>query len=138
MRDHTVQALLFARRLRSDMSLPEVLLWRQLRARPGGFKFRRQHPVGAFIADFYCDAADVIIEVDGIAHDMGDGPTHDAKRDAWLSRAGKRVVRIAARDVLVDPVAVVNSIVMLLGAAPPPSALRAATSPEGGGSEGTC
>jgi very-short-patch-repair endonuclease len=47
------------------MSLPEVLLWQALRARPGGWKFRRQHPSGPYVADFYCHEARLIVEVDG-------------------------------------------------------------------------
>ena len=46
-----------ARKLRSEMSLPETILWRELRKRPGGHKFRRQHPAGKFVLDFYCAAA---------------------------------------------------------------------------------
>ena len=45
-----------ARKLRSEMSLPEGLLWRELRKRSGGFKFRRQHPAGIYVLDFYCAA----------------------------------------------------------------------------------
>lgn len=82
------------------MTLPEVLLWQQLRTRPAGLKFRRQHPAGPYVLDFYCDAARVCIEVDGAAHDCRDGPASDANRDAWLSEAGIRTVRIAALDVL--------------------------------------
>ena len=58
-----------ARKLRSEMSLPEVLLWRELRLRPGGYKFRRQHPAGPYVLDFYCAALGLAIEVDGMAHD---------------------------------------------------------------------
>jgi very-short-patch-repair endonuclease len=60
-----------ARELRRSMSLPEGLLWRELRKRPGRFKFRRQHPVGRYIADFYCPAVKLIVEVDGLSHDYG-------------------------------------------------------------------
>ncbi len=47
------------------MSLPEVLLWQVLRTRPSDLKFRRQHPSGAYVADFYCHEARLVIEVDG-------------------------------------------------------------------------
>ena len=89
-----------ARTLRRTMTLPEVLLWRALRGRPGGFKFRRQHPAGRFVLDFYCESARKGIEVDGMAHDMGDNPQRDAARDAWLEAAGISMVRIPAREVL--------------------------------------
>jgi very-short-patch-repair endonuclease len=70
------------------MSLPEGMLWRILRTRPGGFKFRRQHPVGPYVLDFFCRAAAVALEIDGIAHDMGDNPARDEQRDAWLAGTG--------------------------------------------------
>jgi very-short-patch-repair endonuclease len=133
MRDHTPSALRSAKRLRSEMSLPEVILWRLLRKKPLGVKFRRQHPIGSYVADFYCDAADLIIEIDGIAHNMGDRPERDEKRDVWLLAYGKQVLRIPATDVLKDAATVADSIVALCAAAPPPSVLRTATSPEGGG-----
>ncbi len=103
--------VLRARALRREMTLPEGLLWRELRKRPGGFKFRRQHPLGSYVVDFYCPAAKLVIEVDGEAHSMGAQPVHDAHRDAWLSENGFRVLRIAARDVLNDLAAVLRQIV---------------------------
>ncbi|MDZ4308027.1 endonuclease domain-containing protein, partial [Allopontixanthobacter sp.] len=57
-----------ARKLRSEMSLPEVLLWREMRKRPTGLKFRRQHPAGIYILDFFCAKAKLAIEIDGFAH----------------------------------------------------------------------
>ena len=58
-----------ARKLRSEMSLPEVLLWSELRKRPGGFKIRRQHSAAEYVLDFYCAKMKLAIEVDGRAHD---------------------------------------------------------------------
>ena len=89
-----------ARLLRRTMTLPEVLLWGALRARPGGLKFRRQHPAGPYVLDFYCESALKAIEVDGMAHDMGDNPARDLARDVWLSAAGINIIRIPATDVL--------------------------------------
>jgi very-short-patch-repair endonuclease len=60
-----------ARKLRREMSLPEVLLWRVLRARPQGIKFRRQHASGPYILDFYCSDARLAVEIDGHAHEHG-------------------------------------------------------------------
>jgi very-short-patch-repair endonuclease len=91
-----------ARQLRRTMTLPEVLLWSVLRTRPDNFKFRRQHPAGPFIADFYCDAAQLIIEIDGVAHSMGRQPEHDEQRDAYFARIGIQTLRISAEDVLKD------------------------------------
>jgi very-short-patch-repair endonuclease len=100
-----------ARKLRRTLSLPEVLLWRVLRKRPTGLKFRRQHPAGPYVLDFFCSQARLAIEVDGIAHDMGDRSERDAVRDAWLARNGIAVLRIAAADVLRDVGEVVQQIV---------------------------
>lgn len=81
------------------MSLPEVLLWRELRAQTR-IKFRRQHPIGEYVLDFYCAAAKLCVEIDGIAHDMGDRPERDERRDAWLASQNIEVIRIPAREVL--------------------------------------
>ena len=99
-----------ARRLRRELSLPEALLWRELRRQAAGIKLRRQHPVGPFVIDFYCAAAKLGFEVDGAAHDMGDRPESDAEREAFLAEQGIRLVRIPARDVLKSPVDVAGGI----------------------------
>lgn len=89
-----------AKRLRRPLTPPEARLWVRLRARRlAGFKFRRQHPVGPYILDFYCVAAKLAVEVDGVHHDNPTQSEHDRKRTIWLARHGIRVVRIAARDV---------------------------------------
>ncbi len=95
------------------MSLPEVLLWQQLRARPGGFAFRRQHPFGPYVLDFYCRAAALAIEVDGVSHEMGDNPGRDERRDRWLSDRGVTTFRVTAADVLGEMEAVVRMAVHL-------------------------
>ena len=100
-----------ARRLRAEPSLPEALLWRHLRLQPDGVKIRRQHPLGDWVLDFYCAAAKVAFEIDGVAHDMGDRPLRDLRRDEALGALGIAVVRIAAVDVLRSPEGVAESIV---------------------------
>ena len=89
-----------ARELRRRMSLPEVLLWRELRKRPGGFKWRKQHPAGPFSLDFVCLSARLVIEIDGEVHDRGPNPARDEARDEWLMAQGYRTWRVPARDVL--------------------------------------
>jgi very-short-patch-repair endonuclease len=92
-----------ARSLRRAMSLPEVLLWRALKGgRLGGHHFRRQHPVGPYILDFYCHALRLAVEVDGQSHGFEDGPAHDARRDRFLREHGVRTLRLSARAVLDD------------------------------------
>jgi len=97
-RQTTRRIVAIARKLRREMTLPEVLLWRELRQ--SDLKFRKQHPVGRYVLDFYCAAAKLGIEVDGIAHDMGDHPETDVARDASLRERGLEIVRIRAADVL--------------------------------------
>ena len=124
-----------AKKLRRELTKPEVMLWQILRSSPGGHKFRKQHPAGPYDLDFFCARANLAIEVDGAAHDMGDRPERDARRDEFLRRYRIDTLRIPARDVLADVVAVANVILAtidhrleLFGKAPP-SALWAATSP---------
>ena len=102
-----------ARRLRREMSLPEVMLWQILRKQPGGIKFRRQHPIGQYVLDFYVLNLKLAIEVDGASHDMGDRPQRDDLRGQWLESQGLQVIRIAAKDVLADPALVADGIVRL-------------------------
>jgi very-short-patch-repair endonuclease len=89
-----------ARQLRKSMSLPEVLLWKLLRGSPDGVRFRRQHPLGPYVLDFYCAEAKICIEIDGVAHDMGDRAQRDEIRDAWLGEQGVALVRIPTSEVL--------------------------------------
>lgn len=100
-----------AKSLRRAMTLPEVLLWQRLRHRPDGLKFRRQHPVGVYIADFYCPEAALVVEVDGEHHHFGSKPAHDARRDAWLRARGIRTWRIAASRILHELDDAVDNIV---------------------------
>ena len=106
----TNATVLRARALRRNMTLPEGMLWQELRKRPGGLKFRRQHPVGRCIVDFYCAATRVVIEVDGESHSMGDRPERDKRRDYWLTEQGLRVLRFAAADVMKDLASVITAI----------------------------
>ena len=110
-RQTTRATVLKARALRKERSLPEVLLWRELRQ--SDLKFRQQHPIGPYVVDFYCPSAKTCFEIDGIAHDMGDRPERDAQRIAWLEAQGYRVMRIPARDVLASPADVADALVRL-------------------------
>lgn len=105
-----------ARKLRSEMTLPETLLWRELRKRPGGLKFRRQHGAGNYVLDFYCAAARLAIEVDGFAHDCAGVIEKDAARSHFLRSQGVATTRIPARLVLEDIEPVVVRIVQICAA----------------------
>ena len=84
------------------MSLPEVLLWKHLRARRcGGQKFRRQHAIGPFVADFYCHELRLVVEIDSVWH--AGREERDRQRDAWLRGQGFSSIRLQARDVLKNP-----------------------------------
>ena len=88
-----------ARTLRRKLTLPEVVVWSALRGRRlGGIRFRRQHPVGPYILDFYCEDTQLAVEIDGQGHDHLDAVAHDQRRTAWLSRHGISVMRIPARE----------------------------------------
>ena len=100
-----------ARDLCTRMSLPEVLLWQVMRRGQHGLRFRRQHPFGPYILDFYCAERRLAVEVDGYSHSVGDRPAHDERRDDWLNGQGVRVLRLPAETVLKDMDAVVRTIV---------------------------
>ncbi len=102
MRATTKDTVAKARALRRAMSPPEARLWQALRGRPEGLKFRRQHPVGPFVLDFYCPKAKLGIEVDGEVHGMGGNPERDQARDAWFEERGFRMLRIPAADLFGD------------------------------------
>ena len=114
-----------AKHLRSKMSLPEVLLWRALRKQQTGMRFRRQHPAGCYILDFYCDSAKLCVEVDGAQHAYQQ--RRDAARDAWLAERGIRTLRIQAIDVLTD----LDVVVRYVAAHAPSDALCASPPPRG-------
>ena len=90
-----------AKDLRRAMSLPEVLLWVQIKGRRlAGLLFRRQHPIGPYVLDFYCEAAKLCVEIDGAGHGAGDRPERDERRDGWLADLGIRTLRLRAGYVL--------------------------------------
>ncbi|MBV9994507.1 MAG: DUF559 domain-containing protein [Caulobacteraceae bacterium] len=93
-----------ARRLRREMSPPEVLLWVRLRQLRGQAPtFRRQHPVGPYVADFFCAAARLVVEVDGASHTEDTALERDRRRDAYMVRLGYRLLCVPAGEVMRDP-----------------------------------
>lgn len=97
-----------AKMLRKEMTFPERLLWSRLRARQQQFKFRRQQPIGNYVADFYCTEARLIIELDGLSH-RGTGLADDA-RQAWLEQQGIQVIRFTNDQVIQGADEVVKAI----------------------------
>lgn len=102
-----------ARKLRAEMTPPEISLWQALRTRPGGHKFRRQHPAGIYVLDFFCSKARLAIEVDGRAHDSAPVIAKDAARSQFLRDNGIATTRIPAKLVLEDIEAVVRRLVQI-------------------------
>jgi very-short-patch-repair endonuclease len=100
-----------AKALRRQMSLPEVLLWRAITGRKlQGLQFRKQHPIGPYVLDFYCDALRLAVEVDGASHGLGDRPQRDERRDAWLRAQGIATLRLSAALILEDVDAATGTI----------------------------
>ena len=114
-----------ARELRKGMTDAERLLWSRLRRRQvHGLRFRRQHPIGPFIADFACPQAGLVIELDGGQHALA--KDKDAARTRWLEQSGYRVLRFWNNDVLTQIDAVLQ-VIASVTRAPPPSLPRAQT-----------
>jgi very-short-patch-repair endonuclease len=105
-----------ARKFRRELSLPEKVLWVRLRGTE--IRFRRQHPIGPYVLDFYCPVASLAIEVDGAAHDFGDRPRRDDVRIEWLRSQGIDVLRIPAKDVLADPDEIADAVIRLCSREP--------------------
>jgi len=101
----------YAKTMRSEATVGERLLWRQLRARRLGVKFRRQVPLGPFIPDFVCHAARLIVEVDGDSHDDS---ARDRQRDRWFLDPGWFVLRFSGEDVANDMGWVLGAILLAL------------------------
>ena len=110
--------LALSRGLRRNMTAVERQLWSMLRRNQTGLRFRRQHPIGPYVLDFYCPSARLCVEVDGPTHEELEGIERDLARDAWLAARGIRVLRFTVAEVHERPAAVMATIAQ---AAPPPS-----------------
>lgn len=91
----------FAKNLRLKMTEPETLLWERLRKKQMmGYRFRRQHPISQYIADFYCHPLKLIIEVDGGYHSSKEQQSLDLARTEDLKSLGLRVIRFTNTEVI--------------------------------------
>ncbi|HKB71965.1 MAG TPA: endonuclease domain-containing protein [Thermoanaerobaculia bacterium] len=119
---------LYARGLRRDQTAEERLLWKALRGRRFvGFKFRRQHPVGPFVVDFFCLERKLAIELDGGGHAGDTAVAHDRERTSWLAKQSVRELRFWNTDVHGNLEGVLQAIAAALTQAPspaPPAASR--------------
>ena len=98
-----------ARQLRSSMTVAELKLWAELNNKQmGGIKFRRQHPIGKYIVDFYAPQQKLIIEVDDGTH--LEQVEYDAIRTSYLNRKGYQVIRFSNLDIFQNLAEVLDQI----------------------------
>jgi adenine-specific DNA-methyltransferase len=101
----------FARKLRQQATDAETRLWYHLRGRRlQGFRFRRQHPIGPYFADFVCLEVGLIIELDGGQHNTRKGLAHDTTRSDVLAARGFEILRFWNNDVLQNTQGVLEAI----------------------------
>lgn len=100
-----------AEELRKNMTEAEKVLWERInRKQIAGVRFRRQHPIGRFIADFYCHKARLVIEVDGSVHDDSEVKERDEGREYELKELGLRVMRFTNGEIFTDIQSVISRI----------------------------
>jgi very-short-patch-repair endonuclease len=124
------EKLIFAKQLRQTMTDAEQRLWRYLRRHHLGAKFKRQQPIGRYVADFVCFENRLIVEVDGGQHLES---VADEQRDAWLRSRGFEILRFWNNEVLEQTEAVLAKIYEMLSSA---SATDTPLSPRGRGAGG--
>jgi len=98
------------RELRKNQTPQEKLLWWHLRANRIGFKFKRQHSIGGYIADFYCAEKKLVIELDGGIHNSSESREYDKNRDSFLKEFGCNVIRFSNSEIDTDVYKVVTKI----------------------------
>ncbi|MBL7851609.1 MAG: endonuclease domain-containing protein [Cyclobacteriaceae bacterium] len=109
-----------ARHNRCFSTEAESVLWRHLRGRKQlGFKFRRQHPIGRYIVDFYCHDYCLVVEADGFVHQENDNPAYDAERTEYLNHRGLTVLRFTNDDIILRTENVLTDIRKILSNPPP-------------------
>jgi len=99
-----------AKNLRNNQTKSEHIIWNYLKDKPCGLKFRRQHPINVFIADFYCHALKLIIEVDGKIHENKDIKRYDKERQQFLEDQGINFIRVSNDEIEKDFDSVKNKI----------------------------
>jgi very-short-patch-repair endonuclease len=110
----TTKQRTLARSLRKNSTLPEKILWHELRDRQvGGYKFRRQHPIGNYVVDFCCLEKKLVIEVDGEIHELK--ADRDKVREDYLVRMGYQIVRFQAREIFQNMNGVILALESILG-----------------------
>ncbi len=103
MRETFRKKYALARQFRRELSDAEARLWLRLKGKPEGVHFRKQHPVGPSIVDFYCARAKLVIEVEGQIHNVEEVAARDEKRLKFLEELGLEVMRVTGEDIMSDP-----------------------------------
>lgn len=99
-RIHNLQNLFNRRReLRNNTTPQEVTLWSKLKNSQFGVKFRRQHGIGNYVADFYCPAKKLVIEIDGSQHFKEESKIYDKTRTQFIQAAGMKVLRFTNAEI---------------------------------------
>ena len=102
-----------ARLLRNNMTIPEKILWERLKGKNIlGLRFRRQHPIDIFIADFYCHEARLVIEIDGEIHE--EQIEYDDGREAEIEKYDIKVIRFTNDEIMNEMESVINKIKAVL------------------------
>jgi imidazole glycerol-phosphate synthase subunit HisF len=104
-----------AKELRNTVTHAEMIIWNYLRGNQSGFKFRRQHPVGNFILDFYCHQLKLAIEIDGSIHNNEETKINDAERQKILEAEGIKVIRFKNEEVMKKTEDVIKKINVIIG-----------------------
>ena len=105
----------YAKQNRVNSTPAESALWEELRNKKlKGYKFRRQHPVGVFILDFYCHTAKLAIEIDGEYHLEQEQQIYDRARTELLNQAGIKELRFTNQDILTNLSSVLETITQIL------------------------
>jgi len=88
-----------AEELRKNPTHEEMLLWQFLKAKKLGVRFKRQHPIWLYIADFYCHELKLVIEVDGSIHNLKEVMEHDKLREEDIARLGIKIIRFSNKEI---------------------------------------
>lgn len=103
-----------AKSLRQRITPAEKVLWYFLRSSKTGYKFRRQHPIDIYIADFYCHEKKVVIEIDGEIHNSRKQKEYDRGRGIEIEKFDIKILRYTNNEVITFPEAVVEDILKVL------------------------
>jgi cyclase len=103
-----------AKELRNAMTEAEIVLWNHLKSGIEGFKFRRQHPLGCYIVDFYCHQAKLVIEVDGSVHQLEEVKKRDEQKDKDLQNVGFTVIHFTNKEVMTSASDVLKKIQLMI------------------------